>query len=44
MVIAEVQPGYTQGDRLLRAAMVVVARPKAGEESNGEGSDGTAAN
>jgi molecular chaperone GrpE len=43
MVIAEVQPGYTQGDRLLRAAMVVVARPKA-EESNGEGSDGTAAN
>jgi molecular chaperone GrpE len=44
MVIAEVQPGYTQGDRLLRAAMVVVARPKAGEESNGEGSGGTAAN
>lgn len=27
-VIAEVQSGYTQGDRLLRAAMVVVARPK----------------
>jgi molecular chaperone GrpE len=28
-VIAEVQSGYMQGDRLLRAAMVVVARPKA---------------
>jgi molecular chaperone GrpE len=28
-VLAEVQPGYTQGDRLLRAAMVVVAKPKA---------------
>ena len=27
-VIAEVQPGYMQGERLLRAAMVVVARPK----------------
>lgn len=26
-VVAEVQPGYTLGDRLLRAAMVVVARP-----------------
>lgn len=33
-VIAEVQPGYTLGERLLRAAMVVVARPKSsdGEE------------
>ncbi len=29
-VIAEVQPGYTQGERLLRAAMVVVARGKLG--------------
>jgi molecular chaperone GrpE len=28
-VLAEVQPGYAQGDRLLRAAMVVVAKPKA---------------
>ena len=28
-VIAEVQPGYMQGERLLRAAMVVVAKPKA---------------
>jgi molecular chaperone GrpE len=27
-VIAEVQPGYTQGDRLVRAAMVVVAKAK----------------
>jgi len=27
-VLAEVQPGYLQGDRLLRAAMVVVAKPK----------------
>jgi molecular chaperone GrpE len=44
MVIAEVQPGYTQGDRLLRAAMVVVARPKAGDEPNGESSGGAAVN
>jgi molecular chaperone GrpE len=28
-VLAEVQPGYTQGDRLMRAAMVVVAKAKA---------------
>jgi molecular chaperone GrpE len=28
-IIAEVQPGYLQGERLLRAAMVVVARAKA---------------
>jgi molecular chaperone GrpE len=27
-VLAEVQPGYVQGDRLVRAAMVVVAKPK----------------
>ncbi len=27
-VVAEVQPGYSFGDRLVRAAMVVVARPK----------------
>jgi molecular chaperone GrpE len=27
-VVAEVQPGYLQGDRLVRAAMVVVAKPK----------------
>jgi molecular chaperone GrpE len=30
-VLAEVQPGYTQGDRLVRAAMVVVAKAKAGD-------------
>ena len=41
-VIAEVQPGYTQGDRLLRAAMVVVARGKSGGAVNGESSDGPA--
>ena len=28
-VIAEVQPGYVQGERLVRAAMVVVAKAKA---------------
>jgi molecular chaperone GrpE len=39
-VIAEVQPGYMQGDRLLRAAMVVVARPKAPDGANGESSGG----
>jgi molecular chaperone GrpE len=27
-VVAEVQPGYISGDRLVRAAMVVVAKPK----------------
>ena len=39
-VVAEVQPGYTQGERLVRAAMVVVAKPKpaenAGEEPKSE--------
>ncbi|MBX3259451.1 MAG: nucleotide exchange factor GrpE [Labilithrix sp.] len=37
-VVAEVQPGYMQGDRLIRAAMVVVAKPKstAGEGSASE--------
>lgn len=30
-IIAEVQPGYMNGDRLVRAAMVVVAKAKAGE-------------
>jgi molecular chaperone GrpE len=38
-VIAEVQPGYTQGERLLRAAMVVVARGKAGDAADGESTD-----
>jgi len=27
-VVAEVQPGYLQGERLIRAAMVVVSKPK----------------
>jgi molecular chaperone GrpE len=36
-IVAEVQPGYIQGERLIRAAMVVVAKPKAkSEESGGE--------
>jgi molecular chaperone GrpE len=37
-VVAEVQPGYMNGERLLRAAMVVVAKPKSGEaqESDSE--------
>ena len=30
-IVAEVQPGYVNGDRLVRAAMVVVAKPKAPE-------------
>lgn len=34
-VVAEVQPGYRQGDRLVRAAMVVVAKPKAGGDGGG---------
>jgi len=33
-IVAEVQPGYAIGDRLLRAAMVVVAKPS---RKNGEG-------
>ena len=36
-VVAEVQPGYTQGDRLIRAAMVVVAKPKSPGEGGGNG-------
>lgn len=42
-VIAEVQPGYTQGERLLRAAMVVVARGKS-DEGSGDGSSSEATN
>jgi molecular chaperone GrpE len=34
-VVAEVQPGYMAGDRLIRAAMVVVAKPKP-EATEGE--------
>ena len=32
-VVAEVQPGYMNGERLVRAAMVVVAKPKAAESN-----------
>lgn len=32
-VVAEVQPGYIYGERLVRAAMVVVARPPSSEPS-----------
>jgi molecular chaperone GrpE len=35
-VLAEVQPGYTQGERLVRAAMVVVAKAKSGDGGGGE--------
>jgi len=33
-IVAEVQPGYAMGDKLVRAAMVVVAKPS---RKNGEG-------
>lgn len=41
-VVAEVQPGYHQGDRLVRAAMVVVSKPKPkdGQTEEPTGSDG----
>ncbi|HWL86989.1 MAG TPA: nucleotide exchange factor GrpE, partial [Polyangiaceae bacterium] len=40
-VIFEVQPGYVQGEKLLRAAMVVVAKAKSGDSgSTGNGSEG----
>jgi molecular chaperone GrpE len=32
-VVAEVQPGYMNGERLVRAAMVVVAKPKSLESN-----------
>jgi molecular chaperone GrpE len=32
-IVAEVQPGYAMGDRLLRASMVVVAKPRAKGEA-----------
>jgi molecular chaperone GrpE len=32
-VVSEIQPGYMQGDRLVRAAMVVVAKPKSSAET-----------
>jgi molecular chaperone GrpE len=34
-VIAEVQPGYMQGPRLMRAAMVVVAKPRSEDGAKG---------
>lgn len=37
-VIAEVQPGYVQGERLVRAAMVVVAKPRSEAKPEGNGS------
>ena len=39
-VVAEVQPGYLQGDRLVRAAMVVVAKPKPSADSGSGKGDG----
>ncbi|HEY6462296.1 MAG TPA: nucleotide exchange factor GrpE [Polyangiaceae bacterium] len=36
-VLAEVQPGYVQGERLVRAAMVVVAKPKGADREPGSG-------
>jgi len=42
-IIAEVQPGYSQGERLVRAAMVVVARPKT-SASEPPASSGTRSN
>ncbi len=36
-IVAEVQPGYVQGERLVRAAMVVVAKPKAKSDGDGDG-------
>ena len=40
-IVAEVQPGYLQGDRLVRAAMVVVAKPLASKAADGSGDNGT---
>ena len=39
-VVAEVQPGYLQGERLIRAAMVVVAKPVALVSPNAAETDG----
>jgi len=40
-VVAEVQPGYLQGDRLVRAAMVVVAKPKPSTDGGKESAEST---
>jgi molecular chaperone GrpE len=42
-VLAEVQPGYLQGDRLMRAAMVVVAKAKTSSAAP-DGGQGEVAN
>ena len=42
-VVAEVQPGYVQGERLVRAAMVVVAKPTAAPASAGSDDGGAPA-
>lgn len=36
-IAAEVQPGYREGDRLVRAALVVVAKSPSGQASGGSG-------
>ena len=36
-IVAEVQPGYQTAERLIRAAMVVVAKPKSGESNPADG-------
>lgn len=39
-VVAELQPGYAMGDRLIRAAMVMVAKPPSGDGAASEAKDG----
>ncbi|MEM7436742.1 MAG: nucleotide exchange factor GrpE [Myxococcota bacterium] len=39
-IVAEVVPGYELGERLLRPAMVVVARPETGTGDQGDDDDG----
>lgn len=43
-VVAEVQPGYKQDERLVRAAMVVVAKPKASAPDGAAAPEGGPAN
>jgi len=38
-VVAEVAPGYRFGDRLIRAAMVVVAKPPSSDSDSGKGDE-----
>lgn len=42
-IVSEVQPGYVQGERLVRAAMVVVAKPRPRQE-DGAAADATGSN